>query len=93
MDYSKPETIANALQNIDKLFWLTPLSPYTAQLSSNLIKGAKQNNVKHIVKLSVMGADVEPPIIITQLHRQEEKIIEESGIPFTFLLRRLYKVL
>jgi uncharacterized protein YbjT (DUF2867 family) len=85
MDYSKPETIANALQNIDKLFWLTPLSPNTAQLSSNLIKEAKQNNVKHIVKLSVMGADVEPPITITQLHMQEEKIIEESGIPFTFL--------
>lgn len=85
MDYCNPETISNALQGVDKLFWLTSLAPNAMQISSNLIKEAKQNNVKHIVKLSVMGADVEPPITITQLHRYEEKIIEGSGIPFTFL--------
>jgi len=33
------------------------------------------------MKLSVLETDVEPGIIIGQLHRQEEKIIEESGIP------------
>src|SRR6476661_2017303 len=32
-----------------------------------------------------MGADIEPGITIGRLHRQEEKIIEESGIPYTFL--------
>ena len=85
MDYYKTETISNALQNVDKLFWLTPLAPNATQISSNLIKEAKKNNVKHIVKLSVMGADMEPPITITRLHRQEEKIIEDSGIPYTFL--------
>jgi uncharacterized protein YbjT (DUF2867 family) len=38
-----------------------------------------------MVKLSVMAADVEPGTIIGRLHRQEEKIIEESGITYTFL--------
>src|SRR5690349_3924029 len=61
MDYYNPETISNALQGVDKLFWLTALTPNTIQISSNLIKESKQNNVKHIVKLSVIGADVEPP--------------------------------
>ena len=37
------------------------------------------------MKLSVIDADAEPGIMITRLHRQEEKIIEESGIPYTFL--------
>jgi uncharacterized protein YbjT (DUF2867 family) len=32
-----------------------------------------------------MGADAEPGITPGLLHRQAEKIIEESGIPFTFL--------
>ena len=32
-----------------------------------------------------MGADAEPGIIIGRLHRQEEKIIEGSGIPYNFL--------
>jgi uncharacterized protein YbjT (DUF2867 family) len=85
IDYYKPETISNALQNVEKLFWLTLLAPNATQISSNLIKEAKKNGVKHIVKLSAMGADIEPPITITRLHRQEEKIIEESDIPYTFL--------
>ena len=32
-----------------------------------------------------MGADSEPESTIVQLHGKEEKIIEESGIPYTFL--------
>jgi uncharacterized protein YbjT (DUF2867 family) len=55
------------------------------EIASSLIKEAKKNDVKHIVKLSVIDADAEPGIMITRLHRQEEKIIEESGIPYTFL--------
>lgn len=52
---------------------------------SNLVKEAKKNDVKYIVKLSVMGADAEPGNTIGRLHRQEERIIEESGIPYSFL--------
>src|SRR3954447_3239385 len=85
MDYYKSETITNSLQNIDKLFWLTPLAPNTTQISTNLVKEAQKNDIKHLVKLSVMDADIEPATTITRLHRQEEKIIEESGIPYTFL--------
>jgi uncharacterized protein YbjT (DUF2867 family) len=35
--------------------------------------------------LSSMAVDVEHEIAIGRLHRQEEKIIEESGLPYTFL--------
>ncbi len=55
--------------------------------SSNLVNGAIERRVNHIVKLSHIRADPtdEPQINITRLHHQAEKIIEESGIPFTFL--------
>jgi uncharacterized protein YbjT (DUF2867 family) len=85
MDYNKPQTIAEALNNVDKLFWLTLPRPNMTEISSSLIREAKKNNVKHIVKLSVMGADAEPGTTIGRLHRHEEKIIEGSGIPYTFL--------
>jgi uncharacterized protein YbjT (DUF2867 family) len=32
-----------------------------------------------------MGADEDPGLVIGRLHRQEEKIIEDSGISYTFL--------
>jgi uncharacterized protein YbjT (DUF2867 family) len=54
-------------------------------LTSNLVNEAKKAGVKYIVKQSVLGADAEPAITPSRLHRQTEKIIEESGIPFTFL--------
>ena len=85
LDYTRPETFADAFKDVDKLFLLTPISPNMGSNSSNLVNAAKQNAIKHIVKLSVMGADAEPGIIIGRLHRQEEKIIEGSGIPYNFL--------
>jgi uncharacterized protein YbjT (DUF2867 family) len=54
-------------------------------ISSSLVKEAKKNNVKYMVKLSVMKADAEPGYALGRLHRQEEKILEKSGIPYTFL--------
>jgi uncharacterized protein YbjT (DUF2867 family) len=85
MDYNKPETIVDSLNGIDTLFLLTLPTPSMPEIASNLIKEAKKNDITHIVKLSVLDADAEPGIMIGRMHRQEEKIIEESGIPYTFL--------
>jgi uncharacterized protein YbjT (DUF2867 family) len=87
IEYGNPETVKEALKGIDKLFLLTPTDPKMLDFTSNLVNGAKERDVKHIVKLSHIRAnpDDEPQINITRLHRQAEKIIEESGIPFTFL--------
>jgi uncharacterized protein YbjT (DUF2867 family) len=85
LDYAKPETVVGALNKVDKLFLQTLPVPDITDITSNLVKVAKKNDVKHIVKLSAMGADSEPGSTILRLHGKEEKIIEESGIPYTFL--------
>jgi uncharacterized protein YbjT (DUF2867 family) len=85
MDYNKLETIATALNKVSKLFLLTLPSLNMKDISSKVISEAKKNGVDYIVKLSVFGADAELGIMIGRLHRQEEKIIEESGISYTFL--------
>ena len=87
IDYDIPETVVESLKDMDKLFLLTPTHPKMVDFTKNLVDGAKGGGVKHIVKLSHIRSDAvdEPQINITRLHRQAEKIIEESGIPFTFL--------
>ena len=86
MDYNKPETLATAFKDADKLFLNTPYQPDMVELTTNLVaEAAKSGTIEHIVKLSVIEAEAEPEITISHLHRQAEKIIEESGIPFTFL--------
>jgi uncharacterized protein YbjT (DUF2867 family) len=85
IDNTRPETIADALINVDTLFLRIPPSVEMVDISSNFVEGAKKNGVKFIVKLSTMGADLEPGYTSGRLHREVEKIIEESGIPFAFL--------
>jgi uncharacterized protein YbjT (DUF2867 family) len=85
LDYNKPETLATSFKDVNKLFLLTPFQSDMLDLTSNLVNAAKKSGVKHIIKQSVMGADAEPGITSGRLHRQAEKIIQESGIPFSFL--------
>ena len=85
LDYTKPETIAQALNDVDKIFLQTLPTPNAAHICSNIINEAKKNGVKYIVKLSAMGAKSEPRSTILRLHGEEEKIIEDSEITYTFL--------
>ena len=84
-DYNKPETLVSAFKGVDKLFLLTPVSANATELISNLVTEAKKAGIRYIVRLSIMGADTEVNIAHLCLHRQAEKIIEDSGIPFTIL--------
>lgn len=85
LDYNKPESMKEALKNVSKLFLLTPDVPNAHELASNLVNEAKKVGVKYIVKQSIMGADESAEVGTMRLHRKAEKIIEESGIPYTFL--------
>ena len=69
-----PESIINALNRIDKLFLLTLPRPNMPEITSRVINEAKKNEVKHIVKLSVLSAEAEPDLIIGRMHRQEENL-------------------
>ena len=82
IDYETPTTLSEAFNGVDKLFLNTPFQPDIAELT--LTEAAKSGTVEHIVKLAVLGAEAEPSISMPGLHRQAEKKIEESGLPYTF---------
>ena len=83
IDFNEPETLRDALKSTDKVFLLTPFQSDMLQYSSNMLEEIKNaRDIKHIVKLSVMGAEFEPG---GRLHLQAEKMIIGSGIPYTFL--------
>lgn len=84
IDYNRPETLRAAFQGSDKLFLLAPSALNQTQLELNAVEAAKAVSVRHIVKLSVWEAD-EEAFIFARVHRPVEKVIESSGIPWTFL--------
>ena len=85
IDYDKQEGLKTAFKDADKLFLLTHPSLKSAEHESNLVTEAKNSGIKLIVKQSIMGADLGADVEAMRLHRQTEKMIEESGIPYTFL--------
>src|SRR5262249_5390584 len=84
-DYSKPETIAAAVKGVDHIFLVTPTVPDQVALAKQLIDAAKAAGVRHIVKLSALGADAEPGIQLGRWHREVERYLEGSGVTYTFL--------
>ena len=83
-DFEKPETVRRALMGITKIFLLSPGTPDLAAREAAVAAEAKAAGVEHLVKLSVWRAS-EEGFQFARWHRQAEKAIESSGIPFTFL--------
>ncbi len=85
LDWEKPETFGPALQGVEKVFLLTPNSDKQAVYTQALVEAAKKAGVKHIARVSVLGADNEPGIFLGRMHREAEKAIQASGIAWTMV--------
>ncbi|WP_018476961.1 SDR family oxidoreductase [Pontibacter roseus] len=85
IDFRKPESLHAAFTHVDRLMLITPMTEDQQEMARNLVDEARKKEVKHIVKLSALGAGAEPGIQLGRWHRDIEKYIEESGIPYTFL--------
>jgi len=86
-DFLHPDTLDAALQGIEKAFLVTSNDLRQVEMESNFVQAAQRAGVQHIVKISVMGAELDPalPSAFQQWHRQVEQQIEASGIAWTHL--------
>jgi len=85
VDLYNPETIAKALVGIEQVFLMTP--PGQTFLTKTIAEEAKKAGVKHIVKLSALGAENTDPnaFIWAHEHAVFEQTIKDLGIPLTSL--------
>jgi uncharacterized protein YbjT (DUF2867 family) len=84
IDYNRPATLRAAFQNCDAVFLLGPNAVNQTELELNAVEAAKAAGIRHIVKQSVMGA-AEEAYGLANIHRPVEKVIENSGMAWTFL--------
>jgi uncharacterized protein YbjT (DUF2867 family) len=84
-DLSRSETLASALVGIDKVYLMTAADPRQVVLHSNFICAAKQAGVRHIVRHSVRGADLDSAVKLCRWHAVSQKELEDSGIAWTHL--------
>ena len=67
-DFENEKTFAEALEGVEKVFLLPPLMPNQVEVANAFVDAAKRAGVRHVVKLSVMGADTEPPFTFGKWH-------------------------
>jgi uncharacterized protein YbjT (DUF2867 family) len=84
-DLDRPETINRALQGIEKAVLVPANSFQQVAQERNFIDATKRAGIKHIVKFSAAGANINSPIQILNWHGQSEQYLEQSGIAFTHL--------
>jgi uncharacterized protein YbjT (DUF2867 family) len=84
-DWDQPASYLPALQGVDRLFLLTPNSERQVGYILQAVAAAKRAGVRHIVRVSVMGADAEPGLILGRQHLAAEREIHASGIAWTML--------
>jgi len=54
------------------------------------LEEARRAGVQYVVRMSAMGADLQPSIQLGRWHRQVEEMIESSRIPFTILRPNMF---
>ena len=84
-DFAKPATLDAALQGVDRVFLASFDSPELPDLQGNFIDAAKRVGVRHIARLSAMGADPEASTQLIQWHGLAERRLESSRLSFTHL--------
>lgn len=84
-DPSQPDTLDAALRGVDRMYLLLPMAPMLQQWDAEIVSAAQRAGVGHIVKHSNIGADDEHATTMQRWHRAGERLIESSGITWTFV--------
>ena len=84
-DVDDPASVALALEGCDRLFLLTPPHPDQVRRETALVDAAVAAGVRHVVALSVMGADRESPSAFGRWHAEIDEHLLATGLDTTVL--------
>ncbi|PRX50248.1 NAD(P)H dehydrogenase (quinone) [Prauserella shujinwangii] len=89
-DYDRPETLPSAFAGADRVLFISgsEVGRRVPQHAA-VVVAAKEAGAGHLVYTSAPKADTSP-LILAPEHRETERIIRESGLPFTFLRNNWY---
>ena len=84
-ELDKAAEVDALFEGVDKVFLVTPATTDQLELGDRMIAAADAAGVNHIVKLGITGAVDERGMLLGRWNRHMEKLIERSGMRWTFL--------
>lgn len=85
MDVRDPTDLDRALEDVHKVFFLTPLDQTMAEYAALMVERARAHGVTHMVRLSALGVGYPREITLAKVHGEVERVIRASGLEWTFL--------
>jgi uncharacterized protein YbjT (DUF2867 family) len=83
-DFNDPRSLRRAIESADRIFSLA-IGPDIPRNEAMLSSFAKRAGVRHLVKLSVLGAGAQNGPSVLGWHTDGEHVIEDSGVGWTFV--------
>jgi uncharacterized protein YbjT (DUF2867 family) len=84
-DLEKPRSLEGAFGGVDTAFLLGPPGALAPYQMSNALWAARQAGVKHVVRMSAIGAAHDAPTLNGRLHALSDTEVAASGVPYTIL--------
>jgi uncharacterized protein YbjT (DUF2867 family) len=84
-DLEKLRTVEDSFKGIDVAFLCTSPGFLAPVLQSNALWAARRGGVKHVVRLSAVGAAHDAPTLNSRLHALSDSEVAGSGLRFTVL--------
>ncbi|MDH2426056.1 NAD(P)H-binding protein [Sphaerisporangium sp. TRM90804] len=84
-DLHHPETLDQAFEGVDTVWLLTAMGPDSTHASSNAVAAAKKAGVRHIVRMSAIGAGHDAPTRNGRLHALSDIELTASGLGWTVI--------
>ncbi|UED83839.1 NAD(P)H-binding protein [Streptomyces profundus] len=90
-DYTRPETLAPAFGDAEKLLFVSSTGPDEARVAQHraVVAAATEARVGLLAYTSVFAADTSP-LALAEVHRDTERAIAESGLPSVLLRNGWY---
>ena len=90
LDYSDPASLDNAMAGVERLFMLTPVSEKMTNWGKNIIDSAVRNNLRFILRISIMDTNPHSPHTIFRLHGKVDQMLRESSIPYSIVQSNVF---
>ena len=86
LDLDNPEDVDRAVRGVTKIVLISPpLSATQVEIAANVLEVALAEKVQYVVRISFLGTERKESGALGMLNLQVEKLVRESGIPYTIL--------
>jgi len=85
VNFTNQESLNKVLEGKQRVFLVTPLMQNPEAITQMVIKAAKINNLKHLVRSTAAGADSNGQIQMAKWAGASEDLIKSSGLNYTLL--------